>query len=180
MEILAPTIVVRPASAADVPALCRLAVELVGQHVAYDPARYQPPADVAASYAELFAEHIDRPGSVVLVAEAAGEPVGYVFGAVEPPSLVAITGRTGWIHDLYVSPTAKGRRRGASAGRGGDGAPQGRLPGRRAAGSGRAERSGGKAVPGRGFRPTLQEMALGPADGESGGDEQSVRFDASS
>src|SRR4051794_35520672 len=99
---MAETVAIRAAEVADLPGLCRLAGELARQHVEYDVGRYQPPADVAAAYAELFAQHVGRAESVLLLAEVRGEPVGYVFGVVERPSLVALSGRAGWIHDLYV------------------------------------------------------------------------------
>lgn len=160
---LAETVTIRVAAAADLPGLCQLAGELVQQHIGYDAGRYQPPADLVDAYAELFAQHVGKPGSVLLVADAGGEPVGYVFGAVEPPSLVALTGRAGWIHDLYVSPSARGL---GTGGRLLDaavtmlrslGCPGGVLLGvapQNAAAMALFRR--------RGFRATLQEMALGP------------------
>jgi ribosomal protein S18 acetylase RimI-like enzyme len=160
---LAETIPIRAATDAGRPALCQLAVELVRQHVGYDPARYQPPADVAAAYAELFAYQIGRPESVVLVADDGGRVVGYVFGAVEAPSLVALTGRAGWVHDLYVAPAARGQGTGgrlldaAVAALRRLGCPGGVLLGVAA-----QNRAAAGLFRGRGFRPTLQEMALGP------------------
>jgi ribosomal protein S18 acetylase RimI-like enzyme len=135
----------------------------VRQHVGYDAGRYQPPADVAAAYAELFAEHLGRPESVLLVAEAGGEPLGYVFGAVEGPSLVSLTGRVGWVHDLYVSPNIREKGIGgglldaAVAALRRIGCPGGVLLGVAAHNSAAAS-----LFRGRGFRPALQEMALGP------------------
>jgi ribosomal protein S18 acetylase RimI-like enzyme len=150
-------------SRATCPPFCRLAEELVRRHVAYDPGRYQPPDDVAAAYAELFGRHVGDPASVVMVADRGGELVGYVFGVVEPPSLVALAGRAGWIHDLYV--TAGVRRRGvggrlldaAVAGLRRIGCPGGVLLGVAAQNVAAAA-----LFRGRGFRPTLQEMTLGP------------------
>jgi ribosomal protein S18 acetylase RimI-like enzyme len=164
---VAETVTIRAATDADRPALCQLAVELVRQHVGYDPARYQPPADVAAAYAELLAHHLGRPESVVLVADAGGRVVGYVFGAVEAPSLVALAGRAGWVHDLYVAPTARGRGAGgrlldaAVAALHRIGCPGGVLLGVAAQNVAAAA-----LFRGRGFRPTLQEMALGPRSTE--------------
>jgi len=163
---LPETITIRSAVAADVPALCRLAEELVRQHVAYDRGRYQTPPDVAGAYAGLFAEHVGRPESVVVVAERSDGLVGYVFGVVEPPSLVALTGPAGWIHDLYVSPAARGHGAG------------GRLLDAAVARLRRIGCPGGVLLVvavqnaaaaalfrGRGFRPTLLEMTLGPWPG---------------
>jgi len=155
--------IIRTAVTGDLPALCRLAEELVRRHVAFDPGRYQPPADVAAGYAELLGRHVGDPASVVVVADRAGELVGYAFGVVEPPSLVALAGRAGWIHDLYVSVGA--RRLGvggllldtAVAGLRRIGCPGGVLLGVA------AQNVAAEALfRSRGFRPTLQEMALGP------------------
>jgi ribosomal protein S18 acetylase RimI-like enzyme len=157
------SITIRRAAAADLPALCRLSEALVLQHVAYDPGRYQPPTDLSFAYAELFSEHISRPTSVVVVADRNGELVGYVFGEVVPPSLVELAGQAGWIHDLYVSPAARGLGAGgrlldaAVAGLRSLGCPGGVLLGVAAQNIAAAA-----LFKGRGFRPTLQEMGLGP------------------
>lgn len=160
---MSDTITIRRAAAADLPALCQLAETLARQHAGYDPGRYQTPVDVATAYAELFSAHIDQPESVLMVADWDGEVVGYVFGAIEPPSLVELAGRVGWIHDLYVSPTARGR------GAGSDlldtaltrlrslGCPGGVLLGVAAQNAAAVT-----LFRRRGFRATLQEMALGP------------------
>jgi len=154
---------IRTAVAGDLPALCRLAEELVRQHVAYDPGRYQPPVDVAAAYSELLGRHIDDAASVVAVGDRRGELVGYVFGVVEPPSLVALAGRVGWIHDLYVSADA---RRLGVGGRLLDMAVTGLrrigCPGGVLLGVAAQNVAAAALFRSRGFRPTLHEMALGP------------------
>ena len=160
---LTGTTTIRTATEADLPALCYLAVALAGQHAEYDRGRYQLPEDITAAYAELFTGHVGQPESVVVVADRGGELVGYVFGVVEPPSLVELTGRAGWIHDLYVSPAVRrvgvgGRLLDAAvAGLRSIGCPGGVLLGVA------AQNAAGTALfRSRGFRPTLQEMALGP------------------
>lgn len=98
-----------------------------------------------------------------MVAERDEKLVGYVFGAVEPPSLVMLTGQAGWIHDLYVSADAR------QLGVGGRlldtavaelrriGCPGGVLLGVAVQNVAAAA-----LFRSRGFRPALQEMALGP------------------
>jgi RimJ/RimL family protein N-acetyltransferase len=154
---------IRAATEADIPALGRLAEALGRQHIAYDAGRYQLPADVPAAFAELFSSHLHRAESVLLVADRGGELVGYVFGLVDPANVVQLTGRAGWIHDLYVAPAARGtglgsrlldealRRLRAL------GCPGGIL-------LGVAPQNATAAALFRryGFRPTLQEMTLGP------------------
>jgi ribosomal protein S18 acetylase RimI-like enzyme len=161
------SITIRQATAADLPALCRLSEALVLQHVAYDSGRYQRPTDLAFAYEELFSEHVGRPTSIVEVADQSGELVGYVFGEVTPPSLVELAGRAGWIHDLYVSPAARGLGVGgrlldaAVAALRSLGCPGGVLL------SVATQNVAAAAVfRGRGFRPTLQEMTLGPWSSE--------------
>jgi RimJ/RimL family protein N-acetyltransferase len=158
-----PQIVIRPAREADIPSVGRLAEALVRQHAAYDSGRYQFPADVAGAYAEVFTTHLHRDDSVLLVAERGGELVGYVFGRIEPASLIELRGQAGWIHDLYVSPAARGtglgrrlleealRRLRAT------GCPGGLM-------LAVAPQNAAAAALFRqqGFRPTLQEMTLGP------------------
>lgn len=162
---MAEDVLIRPAVPADVPAVCRLAELLARQHAAYDPLRYRPPESVADAYADLLPEHLDRRDAVVLVAEVAGEVVGYAFARVEPPSLVALTGPVGWIHDLYVLPEGRGRRTGARLldaairALGDLGVPEVLL------GVAAQNEAAAALFRRRGFRPTLQEMALNLGDG---------------
>ena len=162
---MAEAVVIRPAVLPDVPGLCRLAELLARQHADYDPARYRLPKSVADAYADLLGEQLGRDDAVVLVAELSGVLVGYAFARVEPPCLVSLTGRVGWVHDLYV--VAEGRGRG-TGGRLLDMAIQalGDL--------GVADVLIGVAAQSvtaaalfrqRGFQPTMQEMTLHLSDG---------------
>ena len=85
------------------------------------------------------------------------------FGAVEAPSLVALTGHAGYIHDLYVAPSA---RRLGIGGRLLDAAVAGLrsvgCPGGVLLGVAPQNEAAAALFRGRGFRPALQEMALGP------------------
>lgn len=164
---MAEAVVIRPAVKPDVPGLCCLAEVLARQHADYDPARYQLPKSVADSYADLFGEQLGRDDAVVLVAEMSGVLVGYAFARVEPPCLVSLTGRVGWIHDLFVVTESRGCGTGRRLL---DGAIQalGDL--------GVSDVLIGVAVQNataaalfrqRGFQPTMQEMALHLSNGHA-------------
>src|SRR5262249_41431152 len=120
------------------------------------------------SYADLLSEQHGRQDAVVLVAEEAGKLVGYAFACVEPPCLVALTGRVGWIHDLYVVAEGRGRRTGtrlldaAIQALGDLGVVDVLL------GVASQNEVAATLFRRRGFRPTLQEMALNLGDGRGG------------
>src|SRR5215475_10484670 len=154
------TLMIRPAVMSDVPALCQLAELLARQHADYDPARYRLPKSVADAYVELLTKELAQEDTVVLVAEMSGVLIGYVYGCVEPPSLVALTGRAGWIHDLYVAADGRGRGTGrhlldAAIQALGDLGVADVLLGVAAQNA-----TAAALFRRRGFRPTLQEMAL--------------------
>lgn len=106
---MAEEVVIRAAARSDLPGLCRLAELLARQHAAYDPARYRLPLSVADAYADLLSDQLGRDDAVILVAERSGVLLGYTFARIEPPCLVSLTGRVGWIHDLYVAEEGRGR-----------------------------------------------------------------------
>jgi GNAT superfamily N-acetyltransferase len=146
----------------------RLAELRALQDAAYDAARYRLPGSVAAAYAGLLSEQLGREDAVVLVAEVAGALVGYAFARVEPPSLVALPGPADWVHDLYV--VAEGRRRGTGS-RLLDAAIQalGNLGVVDVLLAVAAQNEAAAVLfRRRGFRPTLQEMALHLGDGRGG------------
>ena len=154
------TILIRPAVRSDVPALCSLAELLALQHAAFDPAHYRFPKSVADAYADLLNEQLGLKEAVVLVAEVSGVLVGYAFARVEPPSLVALTGAAGWIHDLYVVAELRGLGTGsrlldAAIQALGDLGVTDVLLGVAA-----QNEAAAALFRRRGFRPTLQEMAL--------------------
>ena len=104
-----PAVVVRPATAADESVLGRLGALIVRTHHKLDPARF-----IAATprtergYGSWLASQIDEPDVVVLVAERAGEVVGYAYAGVEGPDYMALRGPAGVIHDLLVDPAHRG------------------------------------------------------------------------
>ena len=106
-----PEIHVRPARPEDLPALGRLGAEMVRVHHGFDRARFMSPSgDTEAGYAWFLGTQLDREEAVVLVAERAGEVLGYVYGGLEPRSWNELRDEAGFIHDVFVDERV--RRRG--------------------------------------------------------------------
>lgn len=105
----APEILIRPASAADKAALGKLGAELLRIHHAFDADRFLAPGpQTEEGYGRFLAAEHASDDVVVLVAERAGEIVGYVFAGVEPRSWKELRDRAGFIHDVLVVESARG------------------------------------------------------------------------
>jgi ribosomal protein S18 acetylase RimI-like enzyme len=101
-------LVIRPAETRDLPVLGRLGALLVTTHHQYDRERFmEPGADVVEGYAWFLGTELERPEVVVLVAERAGEVVGYVYAGLEPLSWKELRGPAGFIHDVVVDASAR-------------------------------------------------------------------------
>ena len=153
-------VLIRPAVSSDIPGVCRLAELLALQHAAFDPGRYRWPGSVADGYAALLREELPRKDAVVLVVEDAGLLVGYAYARVEPPSLISLMGRAGWIHDLFVVADSRGR---GTGGRLLDAAIQALADlgvANILLGVATQNEAAAALFRRRGFRPTLQEMTL--------------------
>lgn len=102
---------IRPASQADLIRLGQLGELLVRLHHGFDPDRFLAPTDQTESgYGRFLVGQTGRDGVVLLVAEAAGAVVGYVYAAMEGNDWMALRGPAGVVHDLVVDPDV--RRRG--------------------------------------------------------------------
>lgn len=109
-----PATTVRRAEPQDTPALGRLGALLMSVHYAFDADRFIAPGPGADElYGGFLASQIGREDAIVLVAEQAGEVLGYVYAALEGNDWLALRGPAGVIHDLIVDPT----RRSAGVGR---------------------------------------------------------------
>ena len=154
-------IAVRPATAADLPALGRLGALLVRMHHELDPARF-----IAASprteggYASWLGSQLENPQVIILVAAQDGDVLGYSYSEIEGSDYMSLRGPAGVLHDIVVDPAQRGAGVGgklleatleAMAGRG---APQVVLW--TAARNAAAQRLFARA----GFRPTMVEMTL--------------------
>jgi ribosomal protein S18 acetylase RimI-like enzyme len=104
------TLSVRHATANDVPALGRLGALLVAAHHGFDQDRFISPGPQSErGYGAFLKSQLGRTDVVVLVAEEAGEVVGYAYGALEGQDWMILRGPAGAVYDLVVDPE---RRRG--------------------------------------------------------------------
>ncbi len=94
---------IRPAAAADLPAVGRLGALLVRTHHDFDPERFIPATpQTERAYASFLGGQLSEPNVVVLVAERGGEVLGYTYAAVEGYDYMALRGPAGLLHDIVV------------------------------------------------------------------------------
>jgi ribosomal protein S18 acetylase RimI-like enzyme len=152
-------VIIRSATQRDQAQLGSLGAQLVAVHHAYDAGRFVPAGpSTAEGYGRFLVSQLAAADSMVLVAEAAGEVVGYIYAGVEGVDWMALRGPAGVVYDLVVDPP----RRGAGIGRqlldhalealAARGAPQVVLS--------TAEKNEGaqRLFAAAGFRPTMVEM----------------------
>ena len=108
---MTPPLIIRPATPEDRPHLRQAIVELQD----YERLRHAtrlPGEQIADAYVDWMLRHVDAAGAV-LVAESGGSFVGFVAGWVEETDNVGETpdsNRFGFISDICVMPTFRGRR----------------------------------------------------------------------
>lgn len=152
-------VTIRSASSADLIPLGRMGALLVSLHHSFDPDRFLAPTpETEGRYGRFLVSQAAKDGVSVLVAEDAGEIVGYVYAGLEGNDWMALRGPAGVIYDLVVEPARRhqgiGRRllSEALAKLAGLGAPRFVLS--TAAGNEIAQRMFAAI----GFRPTMVEM----------------------
>lgn len=102
-------VIIRPAAAADAPALGRLGALLVRAHHEFDPQRFiAATPQTERGYASFLGSQVEGGDAVVLVAEQAGEVVGYAYAELEGRDYMALRGPAGVVHDLVVDPGRRG------------------------------------------------------------------------
>jgi ribosomal protein S18 acetylase RimI-like enzyme len=100
-------VTIRRATIDDVERAAVLGAEIVKHHHHTNPARFFLDDDVLQSYTWWLRKELARPDAVVLLAERAGEVVGYSYGAIEPRDWSILLDRHGALHDLFVVPEAR-------------------------------------------------------------------------
>jgi len=109
---MTPTI--RRATRADMKRLGELGALLVRTHYDFDPKRFLAPSpQTPAGYGSFLASQIDDPDSTLLVADADGEVLGYIFATNEGIDYMSLRGPAGIIQDIVVDPAHRGRGIGA-------------------------------------------------------------------
>ncbi|MDB5295955.1 MAG: GCN5-related N-acetyltransferase, partial [Phycisphaerales bacterium] len=98
---------IRPATAADVPAVLPLVSKVEAHHQRADPQKYTFRADPGTMYRGWLQRNTTDARAVFLVADAAraGEPprvVGFLIGTIEKEVPIYVLTEYGWVHDLWV------------------------------------------------------------------------------
>jgi ribosomal protein S18 acetylase RimI-like enzyme len=104
------SITIRRATADDAPALGRLGEMLVALHHGFDAQRFIAPGPgTVRGYGRFLASQLDNKDAFVLVAEADGAAIGYVYAGLEGPDWMSLRGPAGAIYDILVDPHWRNR-----------------------------------------------------------------------
>jgi ribosomal protein S18 acetylase RimI-like enzyme len=106
-------ITIRPGAASDQEKLGRYGGALLHQHHDADTRRFIHVEHPEAGYGRFLVSQTSVPESCVLVAEEAGDVIGYVYATIENTNWMELRGPCGVIQDIYVDEA----RRHAGAGR---------------------------------------------------------------
>ena len=102
---------IRPATAADVPAVLPMVSKVAALHEQWDPAKYGYRPNPAEMYRDWLGKRASDPRSVFLVAERADAMLkevpfltGFLVGTVEKEIGIYRLAEYGFIHDVWVEP----------------------------------------------------------------------------
>ncbi len=101
-------VTIRPATPGDQAALGRYGGALMRQHHGFDPLRFLYYEHPEAGYGRFLVAQLEDPDCVVLLAERAGEAVGYVYASLEPTDWKELRAACGYLHDVFVDERARG------------------------------------------------------------------------
>lgn len=109
---MASNLIFRRARPEDLYHLAEFGAALAAQHSEYDATRFLIPS--RAAFHSFFVQELANPDSYILVAEEDRTLLGYAFLRWEPPSIVDLSDRSLWLHDIYLQPSARGHGVGAA------------------------------------------------------------------
>jgi ribosomal protein S18 acetylase RimI-like enzyme len=96
---------IRPAAAADIPAIGRLGALLVREHHDFDPQRFiTATAGTEKGYGSFLGTQLDEPNIIILVADRDGKVIGYTYSGVEGTDYMSLRGPAGVLYDIVVDP----------------------------------------------------------------------------
>jgi ribosomal protein S18 acetylase RimI-like enzyme len=98
---------IRPATAADVPHILPMVRAICGIHRAMDSDKYDFLPDIEARYSRWLPERAADPRSVFLVA-VSDEPIGFLVATIEAEIPIYSLSAFGFIHDVWVEPAYRG------------------------------------------------------------------------
>jgi ribosomal protein S18 acetylase RimI-like enzyme len=94
--------VVRPPRKEEVPAVARLAAELVRLHHAFDPQRFMLLEPLVEGYTWFLGRELEDPNAVVLAAVRGDEVIGYAYGRLEARDWNQLMDTCGALHDIFI------------------------------------------------------------------------------
>lgn len=105
-----PSVSIRPAAPADLPAIGRLGALLVRTHYDFDTDRFMAATSrTEHAYASFLGTQLDEPNIIILVAERDGEVIGYTYAGVEGNDYMSLRGPAGVLYDIVVDPAHRGQ-----------------------------------------------------------------------
>jgi ribosomal protein S18 acetylase RimI-like enzyme len=105
-----PSIVIRPATAADMRAVGRLGALLVREHHDFDPLRFiAATPNTEQGYGAYLESQLGEAQVVILVAADADAVVGYTYAGLEGMDYMSLRGPAGALYDIVVDPDYRAR-----------------------------------------------------------------------
>jgi ribosomal protein S18 acetylase RimI-like enzyme len=108
LSLVTAALGVRAATHADLPLCAAFAAELVALHHLWDAKRYFLSDGIYAGYLRFFTSELAHADVVLAVATLADEVVGYTYGRFEGRDWNSLLDEAGFVHDLYVTASARG------------------------------------------------------------------------